>query len=116
MTFSTTDAGQIFDTARRLYAEKNLDFDRELLEYSRLGYVYASPECLILATASKDTWFIQFAIGKDYLQRFLQVAPFPLEYISWKRGLKTNSVIKRFKMSSIERIIYGRKPTITTAS
>ncbi len=93
---------EIFSRAIQLYAEKHLDFEKELAQYSSFGYVYASPQCIIIAVQQEDCWFIQFAIGEGYMRRFLELMPFELPYVAWERGLKSGKKV-RVKLSTLRR-------------
>ena len=55
-----------------------------------------------------DTWFVWLGAGKSALKRFLEVAPFKLEYVAWhRRGAK----LKIYKWKDYERKVnrYGNK-------
>lgn len=108
---------ELFKQACEIYAKKELDFKDIFIEYSKFGYVYATPECIVLAhIETQDTWFVQFAIGENCLVRIHQMMPFRLPYVSWMRGLRDNSKVKKYKLENIERLInYGRpKSSCTT--
>jgi hypothetical protein len=107
----------LYNYACAIYAEKSLDFEQILAEYAKNAYVYITPECIILAdTHGADTWFIEFAIGKDCLFHFLEMAPFELEKVAWKRGLRQNSRLKIYNFKNLKRILYGRQNRLTSNS
>lgn len=95
----------LFDEAVRLYAEKSLDFEEVYIQYSRFGYVYASPECIILAEPQGDTWFIQFVIGTNGLKRFLELMPYELPYVAWEKGLKKKNRTVKATLARLKRLI-----------
>ena len=55
-----------------------------------------------------DTWFVWLGSGKSALKRFLEVAPFKLEYVAWHRN---GAQLKIYKWKDYERKVnrYGNK-------
>ena len=55
-----------------------------------------------------DTWFVWLGSGKSALKRFLEVAPFKMEYVSWHRN---GAQLKIYKWKDYERKVnkYGNK-------
>ena len=55
-----------------------------------------------------DTWFVWLGAGKSALKRFLEVAPFKMEYVAWHRR---ETGLKIYKWKDYERRVnrYGNK-------
>ena len=76
----------------------DIPFEAVLAEYMDNGYVVSGPDCFILGKpvlwkeeqmysgdVAANCWFVQLAAGRKALMRFLEVAPFELEYVAWQR-------------------------------
>ena len=86
------------------------DFERDLGTYLRDGYVFASPQCVILGKPVRrdggspdsqwwddekqcDAWFVKFAAGEGMFSEFKRAMPFELPFIGWMRALKQKPVM-----------------------
>jgi hypothetical protein len=75
----------------------DIPFEVVLADYMLNGYVVSGQDCFIMGKPvlwEKDEmhsgeeancWFVQLAAGRNALMRFLDVAPFELEYVAWQR-------------------------------
>ena len=73
-------------------------FEVVLADYMNNGYVVNGPDAFIMGKpvlwsegsmyggdVEPNCWLVQLAAGKGALKRFLEVAPFKLEYVAWHR-------------------------------
>lgn len=88
--------------AAELYKDKGLNLAKDLEYYLKYGYVFCTPDKLLLAREIKrddngeswvppgtgDTWFVHFAIGKDSIGWFIKQAPSPRKWVAWARQFK----------------------------
>ena len=88
--------------AAKLYEDKGLNLAKDLEYYLKYGYVFCTPDKLLLAREIKkddngeswvlpgtgDTWFVHFAIGKDSIKWFIDQAPSPRKWVAWARQFK----------------------------
>ena len=73
-------------------------FEGDLVWHLHNAYVYPVEDC--------NTWFVWLGSGKAALKRFLEVAPFRMEYVAWHRH---GSQLKIYKWKDYERKVnkYG---------
>lgn len=76
------------DQAAALCSSLGYDFDAKVREFAREGYAYLGQDCVILAQARVDTWWVWLAVGPGCLQRFCALAPYPLPYVAFAREAK----------------------------
>ena len=102
------DQCSAYEQAHALYKQfpevGNLEAD--LLLYSKLGYVYVDPTCLIFAQYQNDIrcWYIHIAVGKEALSRFFNLAPFESDWISFARPGKGRRNIKQYNYERMKQI------------
>ena len=91
--------------AAELYQSKGLVLAQELENYLKFGYVFCTPERLLLANEAKrdgncaswvahgegDCWHVKLAIGRGSVKWFLDKAPYPKKWVAWAREFKTDS-------------------------
>ena len=84
--------------AKKMYANLNLNFERDLGFYLTNGVVFSLPDRFIMAKsivkehgddlwneANPDAWYVHCAVGKNALRWFLGQAPVKLPYLAWRR-------------------------------
>jgi hypothetical protein len=84
-----------YEQAQDMYFRDGRCFEQVLSDYMRHHYVWCSPECIIMAKPVDDFWFIELAVGRGCLQRFVSLMPHYLPRIAWARGLR-NGPLKYF--------------------
>lgn len=83
----------IYDQLLALYRqvpERSINEDLEF--FLRHGYVFSSPDHLLIGCRIEDAWFIHAAIGRGALRKFFDLMPYYLPYVGWarpQRGRKT---------------------------
>lgn len=107
--------------AAELYQKNGMNLSAELERYIKFGYVFVTPDRLLLARSldsnrgvdfwpdnatDGDTWFVKLAIGRGCIAWFLQQIPFYKPYVAWGRDLvrqtqdlhyhATEKLIRRF--------------------
>jgi hypothetical protein len=76
------------EKAREMYHCHGQSFEEVVTRYLMHHYMYSDPKCFILAKPIDDYWFVECAIGKGCLARFLELMPFPLPKVAFARGLR----------------------------
>lgn len=78
-----------------------IEFDR----FMSTGFCYVDPDCVILATWSGPaSLFVWLAVGPRQLQRFCEIAPPGLAYVSFARGLRGHEVPRRYRFKRFSRL------------
>ena len=112
----------------RLTYDENSDrtFVEDLAFYMEHGYVYSGQDFFIMARPinkrddrfvldyrfffrKPNAWFVYLAAGKDCLKRFIDVAPFCLEWVCWHKYKAKESNLKYYKWEQYKRKVnkYG---------
>lgn len=88
--------------------------------FYRWGYVYADPECLILAEPRvghpPGDLFIFLAIGMQPLQRFCELAPRNLRAITFVRGLRGDLTERSYNFARFCRLCAHISPAVQPCS
>jgi hypothetical protein len=83
--------------AKQMYANLNLNFERDLGFYLTNGVVFSLPDRFLMAKtiagsnddgwnpANPTAWYVHVAVGKNCLRWFLDQAPFKLPHLAWRR-------------------------------
>lgn len=86
--------------AKALYSQHGLDLNRELSDYLDFGYVFSTPDRLLLARPidpvnwrewkpkNPTCWYVQLAVGKNCLKWFCDRMPYQLPFLAWMRVFK----------------------------
>lgn len=98
------------------YKKIDKDLYKDLSAYLAYGYIHKTPESLILAkivnTESEihpvkqwnitngNAWFVQTAIGENWISDWIKLMPFPLPKVGWMRALK-NKPVKFWDLETI---------------
>jgi len=96
--------------AAELYQSKGMNFALELENYLKFGYVFCTPERLLLANEAKregncaswvvdgqgDTWHVKLGIGRGCVEWFIRQAPHTKKWVAWAREFKTGNGALRF--------------------
>jgi hypothetical protein len=113
-------------TAIEIYAQLGRNFAEVHGQYSEHGYVFSTPQWLIMARPVRrdnpgawlkvqdigqafpscpeaDAWYVQIAVGRGALGRFVQHMPFHLPFICWRRSLKDAS--QRLRFYRLDRVL-----------
>jgi len=107
--------------AARLYARHGLALGKDLENYARAGYLFATPDRLLLARpinldrgldewlppGEGNAWYVRLAVGRGCLDWFLEQAPHRKPYIAWSRGFRPcrAAELKIFDTATLERRI-----------
>lgn len=107
----------IYKQMSELYKELNLDMFKDISSYMASGYVYASPEMFIMGkpvrrdggdpdkqvdVIAPDAWYVKLAIGESRITDFINLMPYPLPWVGWRRELK-NKPIRWWSLDKINR-------------
>jgi len=86
------------------------------------GYVWSGSDCFIMGRpipkdclskadqfiswpkSECNVWFVWFGAGENALQRFLEVAPFKLPYVSWHRKTNEKEKLKVWTWKQYDRV------------
>ena len=100
------------DLARAEYDEESVrTFDEDIKFYQDHGIGWSGSDCFMMARAvtkkdiayatdykfrfaDPDTWFVYLAAGNAPLNRYLELATFPLKWIAWHRSKKNIPELK----------------------
>ena len=91
------------EQAKSYYQSKGWSFEQDLGFYLCHGYVFSTPDRLLLAKpvrkeigesdwhpSNPDCWYVHYAAGKNTLNWFVAQAPFFLPYMGWMRNKGEN--------------------------
>ena len=108
----------ILAQAKELYDKCGIDMNRDIATYAAHGYVFITPDSFLLgkAVSSKsdvhpqdqwnvedpDAWYVNMAVGKNGVSKFIKRIPYPLPLVGWMRQLKDKPV-KFYKFNTISR-------------
>lgn len=106
------------------YAAHGLDFGEDLVAYLRNGFVFATPDHLILGRpiatkqgtawladySQADAWFVKYATGTD-LPRIIGMMPFPLPFLAWGRFFKgkDDDSIRIYRTDRVRQLIQRQR-------
>lgn len=109
------------DRAKRLYGAADESFERDLAMCMRFGYVFATPDAILmgfrcrsdvirafkvggltvsphLASEDGDTWFVWLAVGN--LTGVLRYVPRPAKFVAFSR----RNVVKLYRFEELTRL------------
>ena len=104
--------------AANLYAKHDLRLSDDITYYMKYGYVFNTPEKLLLARAidlergidvwlndqrGGDCWYVKLAVGKDSIPWFLSQIPFPKPYVAWGRDFLDRK--SKLHIYSLEKLL-----------
>jgi hypothetical protein len=108
----------ILERAKEFYEQINGDMFKDIASYSAYGYVFITPQTLLLGKAVRsdsdthpdeqwgvigpDAWYVRTAIGDDAISEFINRIPYPLSFVGWMRYLKKQP-IKWYDFNRINR-------------
>ena len=95
--------------AAEMYAERGLTLAHDLENYLKFGYVFCTPERIMLAREIKkddekqswlahgegDTWMVHLAVGAD-INWFINQAPYAKKWVAWAREFKNSPKSMKF--------------------
>ena len=97
------------EQAKAYYQSKGWSFEQDLGFYLCHGYVFSTPDRLLLAKpvrkeigeadwhpSEPDCWYVHYAAGKGALQWFVGQAPFFLPYLGWTRNKGYNRIFRAY--------------------
>lgn len=110
------------DEAKALYRTAGRDLNRDLSDFLDCGYVFATPDRLLLARpiqradwrrwvtpAEADAWFVQLAVGRGSIRWFVEQMPVWLPWIAHRRDMRgddrlhcvqTDQLMRRLSLNS----------------
>lgn len=104
--------------AAELYQKNGMNLSVELERYLKFGYVFVTPDRLLLARSLEssrgvdfwpekstdgDTWFVKLAVGQNCIPWFIQQIPFYKPYVAWGRDLVRNK--KDLRIYATEKLL-----------
>ena len=109
------------EEARLLYDyDSPRSFEEDLCFYLKSGYVYSGRDHFIMGRPitkrydgfvldygfrfnDPNAWFVYLAAGKGALSRFLDIAPFKLEWVCWHKEKAERPKLKYYKWDHYKR-------------
>jgi hypothetical protein len=100
-----------------LYEKIGTDLFKDISVYMDKGYVFKTPESLLLGKAVRrdqgnpdaqwdveepDAWYVRTAVGDNSVKEFIDRIPYPLPFVGWMRHTKNKSV-KYFSYDQVRR-------------
>lgn len=102
----------IWAEACRLYERTPINLQHDLIEYASTGgYVHVDSACILIGRSIGDGWYVQAAIGVGAMQKFIELMPYHLPYIGWRREGKHNQECVWYRTDTVIRKIkqYARR-------
>jgi hypothetical protein len=100
------------EEAKDYYKSKGWSFEQDLGFYLCQGYVFSTPDRLLLAKPVRkdvgesdwhpehpDCWYVHYAAGKDALSWFVSKAPYYLPFLGWMRNKGCNDRFRAYPTS-----------------
>jgi hypothetical protein len=97
------------EEAKDYYKSKGWSFEQDLGFYLCQGYVFSTPNRLLLAKPVRkdvgesdwhpehpDCWYVHYAAGKDALSWFVAQAPYSLPFMGWMRNKGSNDGFRAY--------------------
>lgn len=97
------------EEAKSHYKSKGWSFEQDLGFYLCHGYVFSTPDRLLLAKPvrkdvgesdwhpdSPDCWYVHYAAGKGVLSWFVAQAPYSLPFMGWMRNKGCNDGFRAY--------------------
>ncbi len=109
------------EEASKLYDEDSpRSFTEDLSFYLEKGYVYSGHDFFIMGRPitrrddrfaldygfsykNPNAWFVHLAAGKGALRKFLDVAPFALEWVCWHKQKLDRAKLNYYKWETYKR-------------
>ena len=79
--------------------------------FHEFGFVYSDPDCFIQAEWEGSVLFIWLAIGSNFLQRFIEIAPPGLERIAFERGVRGQTQTRVYNFERLSRLCHSNSPS-----
>ena len=108
----------ILERAKEFYDSTKGDMFKDLSAYAAYGYVFITPQTMLLGKAVRtdtdihpneqwgvlapDAWYVKTAIGDNAISDFINSIPYPLPFVGWMRQLKQKP-IKWYDFNRINR-------------
>ena len=108
----------ILERAKEFYDLTKGDMFKDLSAYAAYGYVFITPQTMLLGKAVRtdsdihpneqwgvlapDAWYVKTAIGDNAISNFINSIPYPLPFVGWMRQLKQKP-IKWYDFNRINR-------------
>ena len=100
----------IWDTLNRLYEKAGLNLISDIEYFDRDGYVFRGEDYFIMGIQVGEGWYVQAAVGR--IEKFLDLMPYYLPYIGWRREGKHNDECVWYRTDVILRKLnYARRNT-----
>jgi len=103
--------------AKKMFVEKNLNFEEQLSWYLLHGVVISQPYQFLMAKPIRagvgdddwfpdkpDCWYIHCAVGKNSFQWFLSQAPYNLPKLAWRRVKDGENRLRVYNTNTFQRI------------
>ena len=107
----------VLKDALKLYEKIGTDLFKDVAMYMAHGYVFKTPESLLLGKAVRrdggnpdaqwgvedpDAWYVRTAVGEGAVKEFISRIPYPLPWVGWMRHVK-NKPVMWFPMEQVRR-------------
>jgi len=89
------------------------DAAERLDHFHAQGFVYSDPDCFILAEWDGPVLFIWLAIGRNFLQRFIEIAPPGLERIAFERGVRGQTQPRFYNFERLTRLCHSKRLSLS---
>ncbi len=93
--------------AKALYKKSGIDEKKvftDIERYAKYHIAYITQDYLILAQPIENGWFVELAAGKGCLQKFMELAPMPLDWVGFNRPGKSRWKVKWYKWETCYRL------------
>lgn len=92
------------------------DFAADVIDHHRIGFVYSLPGVFLMAKAvqlddNRTAWFIHHAAGD--VRTLFAVLPFPLDWIAFRRPLRSGDTrLRVYSSDRIRRLVNRHRPSL----
>lgn len=90
--------------AKALCEAQGYQWTEILSHFGEHGYIYFDADCGLIAQRLDDTYWVWLAVGGNPLQRFCELAPYPLPYVAWARSLRGREEPKIYRFERVKRL------------
>lgn len=103
--------------AKALYKKSGIDEKKVFTDieyYAKYHHAYITSQMIILAQpVTSVAWFVELAVGKGCLQRFMKLAPLPLDWVGFNRPGNGRWEVKWYPWETCLRLctIYSKLKT-----
>jgi hypothetical protein len=93
------------------------EFSRIQRIYTMYGYTITSPDYLsfirpctegspeVFTEDGHNAWFIELVVGNGRMEQLINMLPYDLPRIGWKRGLRGRDTVKFYDLDKIKKLL-----------